>query len=100
VIVKAKKKLSRRDAYEWFVVNDSGGLLEPDKWPDWDEWRHAVGNKAKYVEVLDLVGQLRKLPPPEPVGRQALVEDAALDPPVLEAVEDVGKDPSGSSRRH
>jgi len=93
--VKRKPKLSR-DAFEWFALNDSGGLLESANWPDWDEWRHMPGNKAKYVEVLDLVGQLRKMPPPEAVSREELMEDAAKDPPVLEPV----TEEAGRSRPH
>lgn len=94
--LKKRKPKPTRDAFEWFVLNDSGGLLESDNWPAWNEWRHMAGNKAKYVEVLDLIHQLRKLAPPEAVSREELVEDAAKDPPVLEPV----VDGAGGPRTH
>src|SRR5690349_1000255 len=91
VNVKRKPKPSRT-VFEWFVLNDSGGLLEPDNWPEWNEWRHAPGNKMKYIEVLQLIEQLRKMAPPEDVPREELLEDAAKDPVVDEPVlEDAGR---------
>jgi len=77
--VTVKQLKSSHDAFEWFALNDSGGLEEPANWPLWDEWRHAPGNKAKYVAVLQFIEQLRKLPPPVPVRGEDLIEDAAKD---------------------
>jgi ferric-dicitrate binding protein FerR (iron transport regulator) len=76
---KQKPKPSRT-AFEWFVLNDSGGLLEPDNWPEWNEWRHTPGNRAQYVDILRLIDQLRKMPAPAEVSREELMEDAAKDP--------------------
>jgi ferric-dicitrate binding protein FerR (iron transport regulator) len=79
VNVKRKPKPSR-SAFEWFVLNDSGGLMEPDHWPEWNEWRHTPGNRAQYVAILQLIDQLRKMPAPEAVSHEELVEDAAKEP--------------------
>ena len=80
VIVRAKlSKLPSRDVFEWYVLNDSGGLEDPANWPAWNEWRHIAMNKAKYIAVLELIEDARKLPPPEAVGREELIEDAARD---------------------
>jgi hypothetical protein len=76
VIVKLK---TSHDAFEWFAMNDSGALEQAANWPLWNAWRHTPGNKAKYVEALDLIEQLRKLPPPVAASREELVQDAALD---------------------
>jgi hypothetical protein len=77
--VTVKQQKPSRDAFEWFALNDSGGLEDPANWPLWDEWRHTPGNKAKYLAVLQFLDQLRKLPAPEAARREDLVEDAAKD---------------------
>ena len=74
------KQKPKHDAFEWYVLNDSGALLKPGNWPLWDQWRHTPGNKEKYIQTLELIESLRELPPPTPVGREELIQDAAKDP--------------------
>jgi hypothetical protein len=76
--VTVKTKTSH-DAFEWFVLNDSGGLMQAANWPLWDAWRHTPGNSAKYIQILEFIEELRKLPPPKLVRREELVEDAAQE---------------------
>ena len=74
------KSKPSHDAFEWFVLNDSGALEQAKNWPLWNEWRHAPGNKAKYLATLELIEWLRQLPPPSAASREELVQDAAQDP--------------------
>ncbi len=67
------------DAFDWYVLNDSGALEEAANWPLWDEWRHTPGNKLQYVQVLDLVQLVRNLEPPAIVTGEELVRDAAQE---------------------
>ncbi len=76
VIVKQKPS---HDAFDWYVLNDSGALEEAANWPLWDEWRHTPGNKLKYVQVLDLVQLVRKVGPPGAVTGEELVRDAVQE---------------------
>jgi hypothetical protein len=73
------KQKSSHDAFEWFVLNDSGALEQARNWPLWDQWRHAPGNKEKYIKTLELIEWLRELPPPAPASREELIQDAARD---------------------
>jgi len=77
VIVKPKKP--SHDAFEWYVLNDSGGLENAANWPLWDAWRHTPGNKAKYIEALDFIQLIRKLPPPLECSGEELAEDFARE---------------------
>ena len=75
--MKPKKS---HDAIGWYVLNDSGGLEKAANWPLWDAWRHAPGNKEKYIATLDFVELLRTLSPPGIVRGEELVRDAEADP--------------------
>lgn len=74
-----KPKKPSQNAFEWFVLNDSGGLEKTANWPLWDAWRHTPGNKAKYIEALEFIQSLRKLPPPLECSREELAEDFARE---------------------
>jgi hypothetical protein len=73
------KQKTSHDAFEWFVLNDSGGLTQTANWPLWDAWRHTPGNSAKYIQVLDFLDELRTLPPPDSVSSEELIADAAQE---------------------
>ena len=68
-----------QEAIQWFVLNESGRMDNEELSERWDEWRGEPLNRAEYIRILRLVEDVRALPPPAPVPRKKLREDAAVE---------------------
>ena len=80
------QKLSH-DAFEWFVLNESGAAQDAELAQRWKQWCAEPGNRTEYVGLLQLAQDLHELPAPAEASRLELLKDVAA-----------GEEESGMSR--